>query len=151
MTPLQFEQSHEQEWHELQTLLAQLQRSVRARTADGRPIAGERIAALYRRACEQLALARARAYPTYLTDRLEQLTADAHQLIYQHPEVGLSRLKRMIACDFPRAVRAHSTYVWIALAVFGIPTVALGFLVYFRPELILSVVDPATVAAFEDM
>ena len=151
MTPLQFEQSHQQEWQELQGLLAQLQKSVRGRAIDGKPIAGERVAALYRRACEQLALARARAYPTYLTDRLEQLTADAHQLIYQHAEVGLSRLKRMIAYDFPRAVRAHSTYVWIALAVFGIPTVALGFLVYFRPELILSVVDPATVAAFQDM
>ena len=151
MTPLQFEQSHQEEWQELQGLLAQLQKSVRGHATDGKPIAGERVAALYRRACEQLALARARAYPTYLTDRLEQLTADAHQLIYQHAEVGLSRLKRMVAYDFPRAVRAHSTYVWIALAVFAIPTVVLGFLVYFRSELILSVVDPATVAAFQDM
>jgi uncharacterized membrane protein SpoIIM required for sporulation len=151
MTPLQFEQSHQQEWHELQMLLAQLHKSVRGRAADGKPIAGEHVAALYRRACEQLALARARSYPTYLTDRLEQLTADAHQLIYQHAEVGLGRLKRMVAYDFPRAVRAHSTYVWIALAVFALPTVILGYLVYLRPELILSVVDPQTAQRFQDM
>jgi uncharacterized membrane protein SpoIIM required for sporulation len=151
MTPLQFEQSHQQEWTELQTLLAQLHKSVRGRAADGKPIAGERVAALYRRSCEQLALARERAYPTYLTDRLEQLTADAHQLIYQHAELGWSRLRHMVAYDFPRAVRAHSTYVWIALGVFAIPTVVLGFVVYFRPELILSVIDPATAAGFQDM
>ena len=151
MTPLQFEQSHQQEWDELQTLLAQLHKSVRARAADGQPIAGERVAALYRRACEQLALARARAYPAYLTDRLEQLTSDAHQLIYQHAELGWSRLKRMVAYDFPRAVRAQSAYVWIALAVFGVPTLVLGYGVYFRPELILTVVDPMTAASFQDM
>jgi uncharacterized membrane protein SpoIIM required for sporulation len=151
LTPLQFEQSHQQEWDELQTLLAQLHKSVRGRAVDGKPIAGERVAALYRRACEQLALARARAYPTYLTDRLEQLTADAHQVIYQHAELGWSRLKRMVAYDFPRAVRAHSNYVWIALGVFAIPTAALGYVVYFRPELILSVIDPATAANFQDM
>jgi uncharacterized membrane protein SpoIIM required for sporulation len=151
MTPLQFEQSHQQEWNELQSLLAQLHKSVRARSADGQPIAGERVAALYRRACEQLALARARAYPAYLTDRLEQLTADAHQLIYQHAELGWSRLKRMVAYDFPRAVRAQSAYVWIALAVFGIPTLVLGYAVYFRPDLILTVVDANTAAGFQDM
>jgi uncharacterized membrane protein SpoIIM required for sporulation len=151
MTPLQFEQSHQQEWDELQSLLAQLHKSVRARGADGQPIAGERVAALYRRACEQLALARARAYPAYLTDRLEQLTADAHQLIYQQAELGWSRLKRLVAYDFPRAVRAQSAYLWIALAVFAVPTLVLGYAVYFRPELILSVVDPATAAGFQDM
>jgi uncharacterized membrane protein SpoIIM required for sporulation len=151
MTPLQFEQSHQQEWDELQTLLAQLHKSVRARAADGQPIAGERVAALYRRACEQLALARARAYPAYLTDRLEQLTSDAHQLIYQHAELGWGRLKRMVAYDFPRAVRAQSAYVWIALAVFGVPTLVLGYAVYFRPELILTVVDPWTAASFQEM
>jgi uncharacterized membrane protein SpoIIM required for sporulation len=72
-------------------------------------------------------------------------------LIYQHPELGWSRLKRMVAYDFPRAVRAQSAYLWIALAVFAVPTLVLGYAVYFRPELILTVVDPATAASFQDM
>ena len=151
MTPLQFEQQHQQEWLELQTLLRQLHSSLRGRSKDGQPIAGERVAALYRRACEQLALARARAYPAYLVDRLEQLTADGHQLIYQRSEFGYSRLKEIIAREFPRAVRAHSAYVWLALVVFALPTLVLGFLVYFRPELILSVVDTETARKFEEM
>jgi uncharacterized membrane protein SpoIIM required for sporulation len=151
MTPLQFEQSHQHEWQELQTLLAQLHKSVRARTANGQPIAGERVAELYRRACEQLALARARAYPAYLIDRLEQLTADAHQLIYQQVELGWSRLKEMVLYDFPRAVRDHSAYVWTAVAIFTIPTLVLGYAVYLRPELILTVVDQSTATSFEEM
>lgn len=151
MTPLQFEQHHQQEWLELEALLQQLHQSIGSRTKDGQPIAGVRVAALYRRACEQLALARARAYPAYLVDRLEQLTADGHQLIYQHPDFGLTRLRRMVLLDFPRAVRAHSAYVWVALAVFAVPTLVLGFLVYSRPEIVLSVVDAHTAQSFEQM
>jgi uncharacterized membrane protein SpoIIM required for sporulation len=151
MTPLQFEEHHQQEWLELQILLSQLHKNLRGQSADGRPIAGEHVAALYRRACEQLALARARAYPAYLVDRLEQLTADGHQLIYQRSEFGYSRLKHLIAYEFPCAVRAHSSYVWLALAVFAIPTLVLGWVVYFRPELILAVVDSHTAKTFEEM
>lgn len=153
MTPLQFEQRYQPEWDELQALLTKAQRP-RAWWKQGaarEALPSERITALYRRACEQLALARARAYPAYLTERLEQLTADAHQLIYQRAELGLDRLKQLVACDFPRAVRAHAVYVWIALAVFVIPTLVLGLLVYFRPELILTMVDGAQATEYERM
>jgi uncharacterized membrane protein SpoIIM required for sporulation len=152
MTPLQFEQRYQPEWDELQSLLTRLHKPLPWwKKAPGQPVDGERIAALYRRACEQLALARARAYPAYLTEPLEQLTADAHQLIYQQVEFGLGRLKRIVASDFPRAVRAHAAYVWIALAVFAVPALVLGCLIYFRPELILSVVSAAEAAEYERM
>lgn len=151
MTPLQFEQRYQPEWDELQRLLARIHKPQLWRRGADQAVAGERVAALYRRTCEQLALARARAYPTYLIDRLEQLTADAHQVIYQHTELGLSRLKRMVALDFPRAVRAHSTYVWLAVAVFAIPTLVLGFIVYLRPELILTVINGFQAEDFERM
>jgi uncharacterized membrane protein SpoIIM required for sporulation len=58
---------------------------------------------------------------------------------------------RFFAADFPRAVRAHAVYVWIATAVFVLPTIIIGFLVYSRPELILSVVDASTAASYEQM
>lgn len=148
MTPLQFEAEYRAEWDELESLLATL-RTGKGR--DGAVIAGERVASLYRRACEQLALARARAYPAFLVDRLNRLTADAHQLIYQHRDYGLARLKTLVAVDFPRAVRAHSAYVWVSAAVLLLPMIVLGVLVYARPELILSVVDPLTAASFREM
>ena len=37
------------------------------------------------------------------------------------------------------------------VAVFGLPTLIIGVLVYHQPELILSVVDPETAAEFEEM
>jgi uncharacterized membrane protein SpoIIM required for sporulation len=149
MTPIQFEQLYERDWEELRGMLAQIRGS-----NQGKPrvlIRGERIASLYRRTCEHLALARARSYPAYLVDRLEQITSDAHQLIYQHREYGFARLKHLFTADFPRAVRAHAGYVWLSAALFMVPTLVLGLIVYFRPELVLTVVDASSVANFEQM
>ena len=149
MTPLQFEARYQAEWDELESLLSKLTR--RGKRKGEVPVAGERFAGLYRRACEQLALARTRAYPAYIVDRLNQLTADAHQVIYQRQEFGLERLRQMVAYDFPRAVRAHRAYVGLSAATFVIPLLVLGGLIYAKPELILSMVDPMTAAQFEHM
>src|SRR5215831_13749964 len=149
MTPLQFEQLYERDWEELQTLLAQIHN--RRYGKEPVLVQGERVASLYRRTCEHLALARARFYPAYLVERLEQITSDAHQVIYQHSELGLGRLKRLFARDFPRAVRAHAGFVWVSAALFGLSTIVLGLLVYYRPEMILSVADASTVAGYEQM
>lgn len=151
MTPLAFEALYEAEWTELERLLDELLARRRGKAERPRPLPGARVAALYRRACEHLALARARSYPAYLTDRLERLTADAHQLIYQQREFGIGALWRIFARDFPRAVRADARYVCLAAALLALPTLVLGVLVYRQPDLILSVVDPATAAQFEQM
>jgi uncharacterized membrane protein SpoIIM required for sporulation len=151
MTPLAFEALYEGQWQELEQLLARALRRNRRARGDAAPLEGARIAALYRRACEHLALARARSYPAHLQDRLERLTADAHQLIYQRRELGLAALWRIATHDFPCAVRAAAGYVWVATALLVLPALVLGVLVYGRPELILSVVDAATAAEFEQM
>lgn len=150
MTPLQFEASYGAQWEELDQALQALRGGRKPKPGE-RPLSGERIAELYRRTCEHLALARARAYPVHMIERLDQLTADAHQAIYQRREFGTSRLRNLFAVEFPRAVRAHAQYVWIAAIVFGLPTIVLGVLVYHRPELILSVVSPDMAAQFEEM
>lgn len=151
MTPLHFEQKYQAEWDELAEQVRLIFAGAKARSASARPILGEHVAALYRRACEHLALARARAYPRYMIDKLERITADAHQVIYQRREFGLLRAWRAISVDFPRAVRAHSGYVWLSAALFVIPTLLVGWLVYERPDLILSVVSGETAARFEEM
>ena len=151
MTPLHFEQQYQGEWDEL---AAQVRLILEGRTTQSvsfQPIRGEHVAALYRRACEHLALARARAYPRYMIDKLERITADAHQVIYQRREFGAARAWHAIAYDFPRAVRAQAAYVWLSAALFMIPTLLVGWLVYERPDLILSVVDGETAAQFEEM
>jgi uncharacterized membrane protein SpoIIM required for sporulation len=150
MTPLHFEELYQAEWHELEALLDGIL-GRRNAAKDGTPIDGQRVAVLYRRACEHLALARARSYPAYLLDQLERLTSDAHQVIYQRREFGLLKVKRFLTEEFPRSVREHSTYVWVAAALLYIPTFVIGWLVYERPELILSVVSAETAAGFERM
>jgi uncharacterized membrane protein SpoIIM required for sporulation len=151
MTPLRFEQLYQSEWQELETLLDQVLQRKTGRSKSNTPVRGEAVAALYRRACEHLALARARSYPAYLRDRLDRLTCDAHQVIYQRREFGIARLKYLITEEFPRSVRAHAVYVWISAALLVLPMLAVGWLVYRRPELILSLVDAETAASFEQM
>jgi uncharacterized membrane protein SpoIIM required for sporulation len=151
MTPLRFEQLYQDEWSELEVSIDRVGRQTLSRTMNLKPAPGARVALLYRRACEHLALARARSYPAYIVDRLERVTEDAHQLIYHRQEVGLGRLRHVLLHEFPAAVRAHQRYVWVAAALFVLPTLIVGLLVYARPELILSVVSAETAASFEDM
>ena len=151
MTPLRFEATYQHEWSELESLLDQAGGRSTSKAAPDSPVSGARLAALYRRACEHLALARARSYPAYIVDRLDRMTTDAHQLIYRRHELGFGHLKAFIARDFPRSVRVHLGYVMVSLAVFMLPTLIVGALVYWRPELILSMVDPETASSFEEM
>lgn len=151
MTPLHFENLYRAEWDELESQLTLIMDG-RENARNGRdPVRGERVAELYRRACEHLALARARNYPRYLLDRLDALTADAHQVIYQRRELGITRVRRAILFDFPRAVRAHAGYVWTSAALFVLPLLLVGWLVYERPDLILSVTSAEEAAMYEAM
>jgi uncharacterized membrane protein SpoIIM required for sporulation len=149
MTPLHFEQTYQAEWTELEALLEH----VLGRTRDAPPAAdpAARLPALYRRACEHLALARARAYPAPIVDRLERVTADAHQVIYQRRELSVSQLRDLALTHFPAEVRRQRWYVAVAALVFVVPTLVLGLLVHARPDLILSVVSAETAASFEDL
>jgi uncharacterized membrane protein SpoIIM required for sporulation len=151
MTPLHFESLYQKEWDELANALVPILDGRRRKSEKLEPIRGERVAELYRRACEHLALARARNYPRYLLDRLDKLTADAHQVIYQRREFGLSRIKRAFVHDFPRAVRAHAAYVWTSTALLVVPMLLVGWLVYERPDLILSVMASEDAAEMEAM
>jgi len=150
-TPLQFEQLYERDWLELELLLNQIGSPGQVTAVSAAQVSGARVAFLYRRICEHLALARARAYPAYMVDRLERLTADAHQLIYHRRDAGAAKLKHLIATGFPAAVRSHAGYVAVAAAVFLVPTIVVAMVVYRHPELILTVVSAETAASFEDM
>src|SRR6185295_6664261 len=94
MTPLHFENLYRAEWDELESQLTLILDGRTKQKNSFEPIRGDRVAELYRRACEHLALARARDYPRYLLDRLESLTSDAHQVIYYRRDFGLARIKR---------------------------------------------------------
>lgn len=155
MTPLQFETRQRARWDELEQALAALEQGHKAkktsRAADPAALDPARLAALYRAACEDLALARSRAYPVHLTTRLEDLTHRAHQVIYRRSDYGLARLKRLALVDFPQSVRAHWRYMLVAGLVFALPLFLLGLATYFDPGLVLSVHDAETARQFDRM
>jgi len=151
MTPLQFERLYHEGWAELELGLRDILDPKHATAAGRTPPSGDRVGALYRRACDHLSLARARSYPAYMIDRLERMTSQAHQVIYYRREFGPSYLREFAARQFPSAVRNHAAYVAVAAAAFLLPTLVLGFVVYWRPELILSVVSSETASSFEQM
>jgi uncharacterized membrane protein SpoIIM required for sporulation len=106
---------------------------------------------LYRRACEHLALAQARAYPIGMTERLQQLTYRAHRLIYRRQDFGAGRLKQLLLVDIPRSVRLHRNYALFAVLLFLVPTLLVGWATYRDPAFALHVVSARELNLFLDM
>jgi uncharacterized membrane protein SpoIIM required for sporulation len=161
MTPLAFEQRFGAEWDELAVLLDAVEGIARKARSEGgfaepkapkpQNVEVERLAALYRRACEHLALARARAYPVPMIARLDALAHRAHQAIYRRRDYGWARLAHLFQIDFPQAVRAHAGYVWAATALFLLPMLVLGWLTFERPSFALTMMDARQLVEFEAM
>ena len=147
MTPLQFEAQYRARWRELESALD----GIEGRRKGAAAVDAARTAWLYRSACEQLALARARAYPVHLIEQLEGLTQRAHQAIYHRRDAGGARLARLFLVDIPRAVRAHAVHVLVATLVFVLPLVATAVATALDPGFALTVQDAPTLRQYERM
>jgi uncharacterized membrane protein SpoIIM required for sporulation len=141
VTPLEFEESNESRWREFEGFLGK----------SDRDLDSERFLALYRSCCEQLALAQARGFPAHVIERLSIMAAQGHQILYRQSEFGWARVGRLLLQEFPDRVRLHWRYALAAALIFLVPTVGVGWAVYRRPELILSVVDSQTAESFQRM
>ena len=113
VTPLQFEQLYQAEWQELEQLLATVIRpEATSKKAQARP---STVSASQSCIGAPASTWRSRAHapiPPICIDRLERLTSDAHQVIYQHREFGLARIKRFCRRRFPaRGPRARGVCV----------------------------------------
>jgi uncharacterized membrane protein SpoIIM required for sporulation len=58
---------------------------------------------------------------------------------------------KIVAVDFPAAVRSNGSYIALATATFVVPMLLVGLMVFLHPEMILSVVDARTAASFDAM
>lgn len=141
MTALEFERSNEALWSELEQSLSRPESALDP----------QRFLFLYRTACEHLAMAQARDFPAPLVSRLAAMTARAHQIVYRQTDLGLGRIGRTLMHAFPAMVRAHRWYVLTAALLVMAPAMILGYAVAHRPDLILSLIDSATVGEFERM
>ena len=152
MTPLQFEAAHATTWQELEAALGPVRRRGGWRRKEQpAPAEPARVAALYRAACEHLAVAEARAYPVWMIARLESLTARAHRLIYRQHDLGFDALGRLFLVEFPAAVRAHRWHALVAALVFFGPMLAIGIASYLDPGFILTLHDAGSVDGYDQM
>ena len=90
--------------------------------------------ARYRELCQHLALARDRQYSADLIERLSRLALGGHQVLYGAHGRGLDRVRDFLRAGFPRAVRREWRFVWLAIALFFGPLVALTFAIPRYPD-----------------
>jgi len=149
MTPNEFIGCHEQEWNRLETLIAMHTGRRPAKPED--QDLSLAFPSLYRRACLHLALARERHYPPALIDRLDRLALSGHQTFYGKRSRLLHNTGQFIVHGFPALIREHARLFWFASALFYLPTLLMGLLVYFQPEMVYSILDHRSVADLEGM
>lgn len=151
VTPLQFETRYAADWAALEEQV-RLRQQRRGKGKDQPLMPADGFAALYRRVCEQLSLARERAYPAYLVDRLQGVASDAHQLLYQQGgRTTLGALREFLQYGFPRAVYQHRYHAALSAALFFVPLLVTGWLMYLRPDLILTMMDAGSAQEMESM
>ncbi|MBF7729814.1 stage II sporulation protein M [Pseudomonas sp. N040] len=140
-----FEHRHQAAWQRFAGQLTALERN---------QLAGQdcsEFASQYRQICRQLALAEARGYSSQLVERLQQLALRGHQQFYRHRSHLGPRLLAFVLGGFARQVRREWRFVLAASLCFYGGLLGMGLLVYWVPELVYSVIDPAQVQALESM
>src|SRR2546425_1350664 len=90
---------------------------------------------LYRGASSDLAVARRDFPQDAATDRLNDLVAAAHALVYSESPTSGRRLRRLVLSELPASVRANSRFTAVAFLVFAVPLVATFAIGLLLPEI----------------
>ena len=149
MKQAQFEHRHGASWLAFSEQLAALEK-----TAAGdrkAPAQCSEFPDRYRRLCHQYALACERGYGMALQQRLNALVIRGHRQLYRFRKPLWSGLLRLLATDFPRAVRSMWVWQLCSLAVFAGSLALVWLLVLHQPELVYSVVDERMLEDIEYM
>lgn len=134
MKQKQFEMQNEALWDQIKTILEEKNRK---KNAPG-PLGLHEFPALYRRLCQNLALALQRGYSPALTDYLQKMVGDCHQLLYGTAVERPMTLHRWLLNEFPQRVREEwRLLLFVCLAFWGVGLLV-GVLVWFNPEMAYS-------------
>ena len=90
---------------------------------------------LYRSASSDLAVARRDFALDAATERLNDLVATAHALVYSEAPTSGRRLRRFFLHELPSSVRANSRFTAVSLAAFAIPLLATFAIGLLLPEI----------------
>jgi uncharacterized membrane protein SpoIIM required for sporulation len=90
---------------------------------------------LYRSASSDLAVARRDFSLDAATERLNDLVAAGHALVYSEAPTSGRRLRRFFLQDLPASVRANWKFTAVSFAAFGIPLIATFAIGLLLPEI----------------
>lgn len=147
MKQAQFEQNYRQQWQGFKKQLEVL-KDKKNRQAE---FNFDHFDSDYRQLCQLLALAKERHYSPLLIDELNELVIEAHQEIYKQKNRIIFHLIQFLMINFPNAIRHNAKFIWVATAVFYLPCIISGLMVYFFPDVIYSIFSPEQVTSFEAM
>ena len=140
---------HGDDWERLESMLDAIDE------AGARPsrIKGEvgELPGLYRNACQQLSLARSRAYSPRLIAQLSHLVARGHQALYRSRPGIWPAISHFVAGGFPRLVRREWRVVLAASGLFFGPLLAMLLTVQLFPQAVYTVIEPWQVSTIEGM
>lgn len=144
-----FVAAREARWRSLELLVDALE-SRTTRRGEPAPSAAE-LPQLYRKLCQDLALARRRLYGRELVQRLNDLALRGREQLYRKPSRMRERVLEFVARGFPQLVRDDARLFWIATALFYVPFFAMLSSAWFAPELLYRVLDPSQLQVYEEM
>lgn len=142
-----FETEYAATWHELDAMLG----AVAHPRAKRRAPAPARLPELYRKVCHHLSLAQTRNYSPRLIHQLHALTLRAHQVLYGSRRAWLWSAVLFFVSTFPNAVRREQRFLWISIALFLGPALAVGVACYSDGDFIYHIMDHRDVMSFESM
>ncbi len=147
-----FERRYADDWDEFQRWTEALSaKRPRAMSLEERSQTGREFARRYRQVCHHLALARARRYSLGLQQRLNGLALDGHRHLYRARTPVFTAMLTFVARGFPRAVRRYWRYMMVSLGLFALPMFGMAIALSMEPELVYSLIDPASISSMEQM
>lgn len=153
-----FEQQGEARWREFERLVGMLDergpiRAFRIGLAGRESLPKEAAAfpQLYREVCRDLSLAIQRCYSPRLVERLNELVLAGHRRLYSRTTAFAAAILTFVVSGFPQRVRADYRPVLIATALMCLPALLLFGCALRYPELVYSILPPASVNDFESM
>jgi uncharacterized membrane protein SpoIIM required for sporulation len=144
MTPAQFEKNIEPRWQKLEQLLTDVEY--------GKPREDViELPATFRQVCHDLSVAQHRMSPQRVTQRLNALAIRAYRVLERRSAGGWESLVRLLAVEFPQAVRAEWRLFWFCTALFYVPAVLMAAITPFYPEWSMSLLGPDGMMMIESM
>lgn len=144
MTPAQFEKNIEPRWQKLEQLLTDVEHAKPRENVIELP-------ATFRQVCHDLSVAQHRMSPQRVTQRLNALAIRAYRVLERRSAGGWESLVRLLAVEFPQAVRAEWRLFWFCTALFYGPAVLMAAITPFYPEWSMSLLGPDGMMMIESM